>query len=108
MSDRERDMIVPRLLMSLISLTLVGLGVTTILTGHYYGRTSKLGGAEVSLDGPAATTVGISMVLWAVPAGTMVPHQTAGDLLGHRVLRCRGRGALRLHPSSLIWKSHRC
>ena len=63
MSDRERDMILPRLLMSLISLTLVGLGVTTILTGHYYGRTSKLGGAEVSLDGPAATAMGISMVL---------------------------------------------
>jgi hypothetical protein len=63
MSDRERDMIVPRLLMSLISLTLVGLGVTTILTGHYYGRTSKLGGAEVSLDGPAATAMGISTVL---------------------------------------------
>jgi hypothetical protein len=63
MTRIERDMVVPRLLMSLISLTLVGLGVMTILTGHYYGRTSKLGGAEVSLDGPAATAMGISTVL---------------------------------------------
>ena len=59
-------MLVPRLLMSLISVTLAGLGVMTILTGHYYGRTSKLGGAEISLDGPAATAMGVSTVLFGL------------------------------------------
>jgi hypothetical protein len=52
--------------MSLFSLTLVGLGFMTIFTGHYYGRTSKLGGAEISLDGPAATAVGFSEVLFGL------------------------------------------
>jgi hypothetical protein len=52
--------------MSLVSLTLVGLGVMTILTGHYYGSTSKLGGAEISLDGPPATAMGFSTVLFGL------------------------------------------
>jgi hypothetical protein len=52
--------------MSLLSLTLIGLGVMTILTGHYYGRTSKLGGAANSLDGPAATAMGFSEVLFGL------------------------------------------
>jgi hypothetical protein len=52
--------------MSLISLTLVGLGVMTILTGHYYGRTTKLGGAEISLDGPPATAMGFSEILFGL------------------------------------------
>jgi hypothetical protein len=38
----------------------------TVLTGHYYGRTSKLGGAEVSLDGPAATAMGVSTILFGL------------------------------------------
>jgi hypothetical protein len=63
MSARSRELLVPRLLASLISLTLVGLGVMAMVTGHYYGRTSKLGGAEISLDGPAATAMGFSEVL---------------------------------------------
>jgi hypothetical protein len=52
--------------MSLISLTLVGLGVMTIFTGHYYGRTSKLGGAEIWLDGPTATAMGFCTVLFGL------------------------------------------
>jgi hypothetical protein len=66
MSARARALLVPRLLILLISLTLVGLGVMTILTGHYYGSTSKLGGAEISLDGPPATAVGFSTVLFGL------------------------------------------
>jgi hypothetical protein len=66
MSARARELLVPRLLVSLISLTLVGLGVMTILTGHYYGSTSKLGGAEISLDGPPATAMGFSTVLFGL------------------------------------------
>lgn len=66
MSARARELLVPRLLMSLISLTFVGLGVMAILTGHYYGSTSKLGGAEISLVGPPATAMGVSTVLFGV------------------------------------------
>lgn len=63
MSARAKELLLPRLLASLISLALVGLGVMTILTRQYDGRTSKLGGAEVSLDGPAATAMGVSTAL---------------------------------------------
>jgi hypothetical protein len=59
-------MVLPRLLASLVSLTVVVLGVMTMLTGHYYGRTSKLGGAEVSLDGPAAIVTGLSEALFGL------------------------------------------
>ena len=66
MNTRARELLVARLLMSLISITLVGLGVMAILTGHYYGRTSKLGGAEISLDGPAATAMGFTEALFGL------------------------------------------
>src|SRR3977135_3897539 len=66
MNTRARELLVARLLMSLITITLVGLGVIVILTGHYYGRTSKLGGAEISLDGPPATAMGFSLVLFGL------------------------------------------
>jgi hypothetical protein len=59
-------MFLPRLLISLVSLTLVGLGVMTMFTGHYYGRTSKFGGAEVSLDGPAGIVTGLSEVFFGL------------------------------------------
>ena len=59
-------MFLSRLLMSLVSLTFVGLGVMTMFTGHYYGRTSKFGGAEVSLDGPAAIVTGLSEALFGL------------------------------------------
>jgi hypothetical protein len=66
LNARARELLVPRLLMSLVSLTLVGFGVMTVWTGHYYGRTSKLGGAEISLDGPAATAMGFSEALFGL------------------------------------------
>lgn len=66
MIARDRELLLPRLLASLISVTFVGLGVMTIVTAHYYGRTSKLGGAEVTLDGPAATAMGYSTVLFGL------------------------------------------
>lgn len=66
MIARERELLLPRLLASLISVTLVGLGVMSIVTAHYYGRTTKLGGAEVTLDGPAATAMGYSTVLFGL------------------------------------------
>jgi|JI10StandDraft_1071094.scaffolds.fasta_scaffold233804_2 hypothetical protein len=63
-----KDMLISRLLASMISLTVVGLGAMAILTQHYYGRTSKLGGAEVSLDGSAAVGMGVAtLFLGLVP-----------------------------------------
>ena len=59
---RSKEMLIARLLASLISLTVVGLGAMAILTQHYYGRTSKLGSAEVSLDGAVAVGMGLATV----------------------------------------------
>lgn len=63
-SDRSRskELLLPRLLVSLISLTLVGLGMMAVLTQSYYGRTSKLGGAEVSLDGGPAVAMDVATI----------------------------------------------
>ena len=65
-TSSARDLLVPRLLMSLISITLVGLGLMNIVTRHYYGVTNKLGGAEVTLDGPSATAMGVTTVLFGL------------------------------------------
>lgn len=71
-----KEMLVPRLLASLISLTVVGLGIMAVLTQHYYGRTSKLGGAEVSLDGAAAVGMGVATVfLGLVPLALWFPSK---------------------------------
>jgi len=53
-------------LVSLISLTLVGLGLFSIVTEHYYGSTSKLGRAEVSLWGTPAVLMGVSTVCFGL------------------------------------------
>jgi hypothetical protein len=64
--NRSKELLVPRLLASLISLSVVGLGITAILTQHYYGRTTKLGGAEVSLDGGPALAMGFCTVFFGL------------------------------------------
>jgi hypothetical protein len=53
-SKRERDLLVARLLVTLISVVFIGLGLFSIFSQHYYGYTSKYGGHEVILDGTAA------------------------------------------------------
>ena len=59
----ERDgRLVARLMVSLISLTLVGLGLFAVFTQHYYGSTNKLGRAVVSLWGTPAALMGLSTV----------------------------------------------
>ena len=63
---RSKELLVPRLLVSLISLTVVGLGIMALLTQHYYGRTSKLGGAEVSLDGVPAVAMGLGLAFFGL------------------------------------------
>ena len=64
--NRSKELLVPRLLASLISLSVVGLGITAILTQHYYGRTTKLGGTEVSLDGGPAIAMGFCTVFFGL------------------------------------------
>ena len=72
----SKEMLVPRLLASLITLTVVGLGIMAVLTQHYYGRTSKLGGAEVSLDGSAAVGLGVATIfLGLVPLTLWFPSK---------------------------------
>jgi hypothetical protein len=66
MNDSSSDLFLPRMLATLISVVLVGLGVMTIVTRHYYGRTSKLGGAEVILDGRPAIAIGFGMLLFGL------------------------------------------
>lgn len=38
-------------------------GVFIIITEHYYGYTSKLGGAEVTADGFEAIVIGIATII---------------------------------------------
>ncbi len=38
-------------------------GIFIITTQHYYGHTSKLGGAEVSADGSEAIVLGIATII---------------------------------------------
>jgi hypothetical protein len=52
--------------MSFISLTFVGLGLMAVLTGYDYGRTSKLGGAETTLEGPPAIAMGLSTIFFGL------------------------------------------
>jgi hypothetical protein len=71
-----QKMMVPRLLASLISLTVVAVGMLAVMTQHDYGRTSKLGGAEVSLDGAAAVAMGAATVfLGLVPLALWFPSK---------------------------------
>lgn len=64
--SRSKEMLLPRLLMSLISLTMVSLGIMAVLTQSYYGRTSKLGGAEVSLNGGPAVAMGLATIFFGL------------------------------------------
>jgi|GEM_PF-2339937 len=56
--DNRRDMRVARVLASLISVVLIGLGLWSILSGTYSGHTSKLGGADIFLEGRPAVLGG--------------------------------------------------
>ena len=48
-----------RWLISLIALVMIGLGLWSIASQHYFGRTTKYGGAEVLLDGQPAVLMGL-------------------------------------------------
>lgn len=52
-----------RWLSSLIAFAMIGLGLWSIASQHYFGRTTKFGGAEVSLDGQPAVLMGLLYIL---------------------------------------------
>lgn len=96
-ANRSKQMLVPRLLASLISLTLIGLGVMAILTEHYYGSTTKSGGAEVSLDGASAIAMGWSVVLFGLgPLALWLPSK---PLVVWWMLACFGCAGAALYVS---------
>ena len=78
--SRAREVrLVARLLVSLISLTLVALGLFAVFTQHYYGSTNKLGGAVVSLWGTPAVLMGLSTVfLGMAPLARCASKKSAG------------------------------
>lgn len=55
-----------RVLTTLISVVIIGLGIFSIVTEYYYGRTSKLGGAEVILVGSGAVKIGIGYCIFGM------------------------------------------
>ena len=64
--DRTRDLRLARLLCTLISAVITGLGIMSVCTSFYYGRTSKYGGAEVLLEGRPAVMAGIGMTIFGL------------------------------------------
>lgn len=63
---RARDLRIAQRLASLISLVLVGMGAFSVVTRFYYGRTTKLGGAENHLVGDAAVWMGVSTICFGL------------------------------------------
>lgn len=62
------DLRVVRWLGLLIAFAMICLGLWTIASQHYFGRTTKFGGAEVSLDGQSAVLMGLLYIaLGALP-----------------------------------------
>ena len=62
-TNKPRDLLLARLLATLISTVIIALGLFSIFTEHYYGYTSKYGGHEVILDGVKAVKMGMGYVL---------------------------------------------
>lgn len=60
--DRNRDLRLARWLAVLISVSLTGLGVWTLISGHYEGRNTRSSAAPVALDGPAALAMGLAQI----------------------------------------------
>jgi hypothetical protein len=59
-------LLVPRLLCTLVSVTVSGMGVFSMVTEYYYGRTNKLGGAVVVFEGKQAVITGFGMAVFGL------------------------------------------
>lgn len=60
------DLLVPRLLCTLVSITVSGMGVFSMVAEYYYGRTNKLGGAVVVFEGKQAVITGFGMAVFGL------------------------------------------
>jgi len=65
-AERARGQRFLRIMLSLIGMVPIGIGLLSLYTGHYYGRSNLLGGAEVSLNGSAASNMGWMMILFGI------------------------------------------
>lgn len=63
---RARDLRIARWLAVLMSFVLSGMGVFSVVTRFYYGRTTKLGGAENYLYGEPAVWMGVSTIFFGL------------------------------------------
>jgi threonine/homoserine/homoserine lactone efflux protein len=62
-NNSRRSHLLVRWLTSLIALVMIGLGLWSIATHHYFGRTTQFGGAEISLEGHPATLIGLLYIV---------------------------------------------
>ncbi|NOS96307.1 MAG: hypothetical protein HOP26_07795 [Methylotenera sp.] len=67
-------------------------GVFIIMTEHYYGYTSKLGGAEVTADGFEAIVLGIATIIFGLTPMSL--WATSGKAAGFWAGTCMVLGVL--------------
>lgn len=66
--SRSADLRVARILVAVVSSTMIALGMYSLVSEYYYGASSKNGGAEVSLYGGDAQVAGLLLIaLGALP-----------------------------------------
>jgi len=56
-------LLIPRVLASLVSLFIVGIGFKAVMTAHYFARSGRLG-MEITVNGPPAVAMGIGIIFW--------------------------------------------
>ena len=72
------DLRLVRWLTSFIAVVMVGLGLWSIASQHYFGHTTKFGGADVSLDGQPAVLMGLLYIsLGVLPLALWFPTPQA-------------------------------
>lgn len=64
-TDNPNRLLIPRLLASLLSLFIIGIGLKAVLSAHYFARSGRLG-MEITVDGPPAIVMGIGLIFWGL------------------------------------------
>ncbi len=62
-TGRPNSLLIPRILASLVSLFIVGVGFKAVMTAHYFARSGRLG-MEIIVKGPAAVAMGVGLICW--------------------------------------------
>ena len=60
-AGRSKELLIPRIMASLLCLLIVVLGAMAVMTAHYYIRNGRLG-MEITLDGSPAVAMGASTI----------------------------------------------